>query len=64
MEKMKKTTKKKVNQHLLKRQVKNILIDIFFQRRDGSKIELIPTDKYTIEGQAIYKYRVQQYYQD
>lgn len=35
-----------------------------FQRRDGSKIELIPTDKYTIEGQAIYKYRVQQYYQD
>lgn len=31
MEKMKKQLKKKVNQHLLKRQVKNILIDIFFK---------------------------------
>lgn len=35
-----------------------------FQRRDGSKIELIPTDRYIIENQVIYKYRVNQYYKN
>ncbi len=33
-----------------------------FQRRDGSKIEIQPDDKYLIDNETIYKYKVNQYY--
>jgi len=35
-----------------------------FQRRDGSKIEIQPFDRYTMDGQTVYRYRVNQYYKD
>lgn len=34
----------------------------FFQRRDGSKIEIQPLNQYTINGKLIYKYKIIQYY--
>lgn len=35
-----------------------------FQRRDGSKIEIVPYDKYSVEGEIIYQYRIIQYYRN
>lgn len=35
-----------------------------FQRRDGSKIEIQPCNKYFVENQTIYKYRINQFYKD
>ncbi len=42
--------------------VKEYVNKYIFQRRDGSKIEIQPLNKYFIEGEKIYKYKVIQYY--
>lgn len=47
-----------------KREEKECTNRYIFQRRDGSKIEIQPLDRYSIEDQTVYRYRVNQYYKD
>lgn len=60
----KKERKSSFHRSYEKREEKEYTNRYIFQRRDGSKIEIQPLDRYSIEDQTVYRYRVNQYYKD